>query len=142
MIDTQYIETCILKLEQAFEFLEKCQKQDTEYDIYRLAVVKQFELILELVGQLLKKYIRPFFHTNKSVDTLIFKDIFRHAGKYGLLEIDEVQRWIAYRDNRNETTHNYGVKLANDTLPLVRNFIDDAKKIVTLIQKENDIARD
>jgi hypothetical protein len=42
----------------------------------------------------------------------MFKDLFRSAAKYGLLLQNEVIRWLKYRDNRNNTTHDYGQKFA------------------------------
>jgi len=63
------------------------------------------------------------------VDRLFFKDIFRQAAKHGLLERDEVERWFEYRDNRNNTVHDYGEKFANETLKLLPQFVLDAKKL-------------
>jgi hypothetical protein len=49
------------------------------------------------------------------------------------VETDEVQRWFAYRDNRNNTAHDYGVGFAEDTLKLMPGFISDARRLeVTL----------
>ena len=31
---------------------------------------------------------------------------------HGLMETDAVERWLAYRDNRNDTAHDYGEDFA------------------------------
>ncbi len=122
-----------MALSKAYIKLQKYDKDEIEYEIYRSAVIKEFEIILEQSGKLLKKVLRPYFHTNKAVDELSFKDIFRQAGLHSLLTIDEVERWLKYRDNRNTTTHDYGEYLANETLVLIEQFIKDVDKLARLI---------
>ena len=132
-IDTTYIQRCNNALSRAFEMFKQYDEEDIEYEIYRSAVIKEFEIILEQVGKLLKKVLKPYMHTNKAVDKLVFKDIFRHAGLHGLLEVDEVQRWLEYRDNRNATSHDYGEELANVTLVLIEQFITDTNRVIEVI---------
>ena len=85
----------------------------------------------------MQKALKPFFHTSKAVDKLYFKDIFRQAGTHSLLDLDEVERWLIYRDNRNNTAHDYGQDLANNTLPLIKQFIIDSRKLVKVINSAN-----
>ncbi len=136
-IDTTYLRRCILALDKAYETLDKYCVEDIEYDIYRSAIIKEFEIILEQSGKLLKKVLKPYFHSSKAVDKLYFKDIFREAGLHGLLNIDEVERWLVYRDNRNNTSHDYGVDLANETLVLMEQFIVDATNLSKVIENSN-----
>jgi len=133
VIDTTYLNKCNLALERAYGRLLKYEKSDIEYEIYRSAVIKEFEIILEQSGKLLKKVLRPYFHSNKAVDKLIFKDIFREAGLHGLITLDEVERWLEYRDNRNSTAHDYGEFLANETLVLMKQFIVDSRRLIEVI---------
>jgi nucleotidyltransferase substrate binding protein (TIGR01987 family) len=137
-IDTTYLKRCILALDKAYEKLDKYAVEDIEYDIYRSAVIKEFEIILEQSGKLLKKSLKPYFHSSKAVDRLYFKDIFREAGLHGLLEVDEVERWLEYRDNRNNTSHDYGEDLANETLVLMKSFIKDASALADIVG-ESDV---
>jgi nucleotidyltransferase substrate binding protein (TIGR01987 family) len=133
MIDVSFLKRCILALDTAYINLQKYSEEDIEYDIYRSAIIKEFEIILEQSGKLLKKSLKPYFHTSKAVDKLYFKDIFREAGLHGLLNIDEVERWCEYRDNRNCTSHDYGVDLANNTLVLIPKFIEDASNLSAVV---------
>jgi len=132
-LDTTYVKKCVMALDRAFGLLKKYAEEDIEYEIYRSAVIKEFEIILEQSGKLLKKRLKPYFHTNRAVDKLIFKDIFRQAGLHGLLSVDEVQRWLEYRDNRNSTSHDYGEFLANETLVIIERFIVDVKRLIEVI---------
>ncbi len=133
-IDTAFFLRCILTLEQAHSLLLKAEPDSIEYEMYRSACVKEFELILEQSGKLLKKCLKPYFHSAKAVDRLVFKDIFRHAGQYDLIPVDRVEHWLEYRDNRNDTAHNYGVHFADTTLKLIPQFIDDAKALEQVIK--------
>jgi nucleotidyltransferase substrate binding protein (TIGR01987 family) len=122
-----------MALQRAYNLLSKYDKEEIEYEIYRSAVIKEFEIILEQSGKLLKKVLKPYLHTNKAVDKLMFKDIFRQAGLHDLLSIDEVGRWLEYRDNRNSTSHDYGEFLANETLVIIEKFIVDVKRLIEVI---------
>ena len=137
-IDTTYLSRCIVALEEASLRMKRYTEEDIEYDIYRSAIIKEFEIVLEQSGKLLKKVIKPYFSSSKAVDRLYFKDLFREAGLHGLLELEEVERWLHYRDNRNSTSHDYGEALANATMPIIPQFIEDAKKIVKVIENSAD----
>jgi hypothetical protein len=102
--------------------------------MYRSACIKEFEIILEQSGKLLKKTIRPYFSSSKDADKLVFKDIFRHAALHSLLSADEVDNWLLYRDNRNNTAHDYGAGFAESTLILLPQFITDSNNLVAIIQ--------
>jgi hypothetical protein len=110
-ISTEFLERCIITLEKSYELLMKSEEGSIDYEMYRNALVKTFEMTLEQSGKLLRKKITPYFPTKKSADTLVFKGLFRSAARYGLLSQDEVERWLKYRDNRNNTAHDYGRNL-------------------------------
>jgi len=137
-IDTTFLLRCVKTLEKSLQLLNNSDKEEIEYDMYRSACVKEFEIILEQSGKLLKKCLKPFFHSPKEVDRLFFKDIFRHASHHGLITIEEAERWMLYRDNRNSTAHDYGVGFAEETLKFMPQFIVDATNIVNVINSANN----
>lgn len=136
-IDTSFLERCILTLEKALKLLEQTDEKEISYDLYRSACVKEFEIILEQTGKLLKRCLKPYFHSPKEADKLYFKDIFRQATNHGLISLEEAERWFTYRENRNNTAHDYGVGFAQNTLLLLPNYLRDAKNIVKVIQSQN-----
>lgn len=135
-INTEYLQRCIDTLEKSYEMIQTTEEGSIDYEMYRNSLVKGFEMTLEQCGKLLKKKILPYFASKKMVDSLNFKDIFRHAFKYSLIDEDAVNRWMVYRDNRNNTAHNYGVAFANDTLKLIDEFLTDAKNLKKVIDGE------
>jgi len=64
---------------------------------------------------------------------LVFKELFRHAGLHSLISLEEVERWLQYRDNRNLTSHDYGEALVNQTLVLIPQFIIDSVRLIEVI---------
>ncbi|MCX7110857.1 MAG: nucleotidyltransferase substrate binding protein [Proteobacteria bacterium] len=135
-LNTDYFSRCIATLERAFGAMNDQPKENILYDIYRAACVKEFEIILEQTGKLLKKCLKPYFASSKQVDQLNFKDIFRHAAKHGMITLEEAERWLEYRDNRNDTAHDYGEGFANDTLALLPQFIIDAYRMNDVIKNQ------
>ena len=138
-LDITFLQRCIETLESALDKLQKHREEtDVVYDIYRAACVKEFELILEQSGKLLRKRLAAFYASNRQVDRLNFKDVFRYAAKHGLIDFESVERWFLYRETLNNTTHNYGVKFAETTLELLPAFIADAKELAKKIAVEDD----
>ncbi len=137
-IDTTFLQRCIQTLKKALHLLQQAEPDSIEYDLYRSAVIKEFEIILEQSGKLLKKCLKLYFHSSKAVDRLTFKAIFRHAAHHDLLSLEEIERWYLYRDNRNTTAHDYGVGLAEKTLPLIPQFIKDATALLNIIEKHQN----
>jgi hypothetical protein len=84
--------------------------------------------------------LKPYFHSSKEADRLYFKDIFRHAVLRGLISTEAGERWLAYRNNRNHTAHDYGVNFAEETLILLPDFIKDAQAIADMINQLNHAA--
>lgn len=134
-LDTAYYERCIQTLQNAYEMLGKEKPGSIFYEIYRSACIKEFEIILEQSGKLLRKVLKPWFHTSKEVDKLTFKDIYRHALLRSLISDETCERWLVYRDNRNNTAHDYGVNFAEETLVLLPQFIQDATELAEIIHK-------
>ncbi len=56
--------------------------------------------------------------------------------KHDLIHLEEAERWLGYRDNRNDTAHDYGAGFANDTLALLPQFIIDAYRIHAVIKNQ------
>ena len=128
-INTDFLIRCINTLESAFKELQQREPSDTFYDIFRAASVKEFEIVLEQSGSLLKKRLRPYLASNRHADRLTFKNAFRHAAKHDLISVEACERWFAYRDNRNDTAHDYGEAFAETTLTLLPEFIVDARDL-------------
>lgn len=134
-LNTDHFARCIKTLENSLTLLDSSEPDSIDYEIFRNAVVKGFELSLETGGKLLRKALKAFTGSPREVDNLTYKDVLRHAAKHGLLDADAVGRWFIYRDNRNSTAHDYGVGFAEDTLKLLPGFIADARALETILRE-------
>lgn len=135
-INTEYLEKSLATLERAYTLIKTVPEGSIDYEMYRNSLVKGFEMTLEQSGKLLRKRLLPYFSSKKAVDVLNFKDLFREAAKHSLLSETEVSRWFQYRDNRNNTAHDYGRAFAEETLALIDGFINDVKSLKDVIENE------
>lgn len=136
MINTEYLQRCIETLEKSYSCIKTTQGGSIEYEMYRNSLVKSFEMTLEQSGKLLRKKLAPYMASKNIVDALTFKDLFRQAFKYSLISEKEVSRWLKYRDNQNNTAHDYGKVFADETLLLIDDFLKDAYHLKEIIDNE------
>ncbi|MBF0185175.1 MAG: nucleotidyltransferase substrate binding protein [Magnetococcales bacterium] len=127
----------IQTLEASLNHLEQTEGQQLLYEVFRNAVSKGFELTLESSGTALRKVLREYHGDPGVVNRLVFKDLFRHAARHELLSPEAVQRWLLYRDLRNDTAHQYGEALAKQTLAQMHAFIADAKALHLALESQH-----
>lgn len=135
-INTEYLERCIETLKKSYTLIKTVDEGSIDYEMYRNSLVKSFEITLEQSGKLLKKKLIPYFATKKATDMLTFKDLYREAHRHSLLSEKEVERWFTYRNNRNNTAHDYGKAFAEETLLLIDDFLKDVYHLKEVIENE------
>lgn len=127
---------CVKTMELSLQHLQNAQPEDIEYEVFRNAVIKSFELTLEVSGKLLRKALKAYVGNPRQIDALNYKEVLRYAAKHGLLNIEAVERWFVYRDNCNDTAHDYGVAFAQETLKLIPSFLKDAYALKETLQEK------
>ena len=90
--------------------------------------------------KLMRKALKAFSGSPREVDRLVFNDVLRHCGKHGVLDLPALERWLAYRANRNNTAHDYGVEFANQTLTLLPAYVRDVRSLAIQLQQVFDAA--
>ena len=140
-LNTDHLLRTVATLEQALLALRRTSaSEEVMYDLYRNAAIKSFELSLETAGKLLRKALKAFGGSPRGIDALVFNDVLRTAGKHGLLDQNGVERWLAYRANRNTTAHDYGEGFANETLKLLPAYLVDVRALAIKLQEVFDAA--
>ncbi len=124
---------CSQALDQAPTLLQESVPGTVLYELYRSACIKEFEIIIEMAGKLLKKALRPYFASHRQAEALVYKDIFRAATQYGLLSTLEAERWLTYRDRRNSTAHEYGAGFAEAAVGFLPQFVTDTNALAQLL---------
>lgn len=135
-LNTEHYARCIRTLETSLQQLAQTEEDSIEYEIFRNAVVKGYELTLEIAGKLLRKALKAYTGSPREIDGLSYKDVLRRAAKHDLMTIEEVERWFIYRDNRNNTAHDYGIGFAEETLKLLPGFVTDARTLETVLREK------
>lgn len=133
-IDPIFLEKSINNLDYTYEKLINIKIHDKEYEIFNVIAISEIDHILEQSGKLLKKILKLYSYSSKAVDILYFKDIYRHAVLHSIMDSQECERWLTYRDHRNNTAHDYGEEFANEILNIIPQFIIDAKRLLESIK--------
>lgn len=142
-LNVDYLLRTADKLDQILTALEKTDKQthgklnkcdDFLSELHRDEAIRVFEVSLDTVGKLLRKALKAFTGNPRQVDSLVFNDVLRHAGKHGVLDITGVERWIGYRANLNDSTLADGDNATDQILALLPQYVADARALAPKIQ--------
>ena len=134
-LNTDHLKRCIQTLRSSLIFYEQAEPESIDQEIFRYAIVKGYELAQETSFKLLKKALRDYGHGAKKIDTTVVKDLLRLSATHGLMTLEEVERWFAYRDNCNNTAHDYGENFAKETLSLIPKFIVDVARLEAVLRE-------
>ncbi len=138
-IDTTFFKECLDRLEVYCQLLDRDREDETARRLGRELCIERFEVALEQSGKLLRKTLRPWFASNRAADRLTFRDLFRHAAKHGLIDMETAERWLNYRDTLNGSGEPDGadpaVVAAVERLPA---FVADARALVEVVEQARD----
>ena len=134
-LNTDHLNRCIQTLRSSLTFYEKAEPESIDQEIFRNAIVKGYELAQETSFKLLKKALREYGHSAKKLDATPIKELLRLSATHSLMTLEEVARWFTYRDNRNNTAHDYGENFAKQTLVLIPSFITDVARLEAILRE-------
>jgi nucleotidyltransferase substrate binding protein (TIGR01987 family) len=144
-LNTDHLQRCMQTLESSLRLYQQAEENSIDQEVFRNAIIKGYELTQETAFKLLKKALKAYGHGGKKLEGTPVKDLLRLAAVHDLMTLDEVERWFRYRDNRNNTAHDYGEAFAEETLVLMPSFLNDVQTFITcLVEKlgKNDDATD
>lgn len=127
MLHTDHLQRCIRTLESSLTFYRNAAPDSIDQEVFRNAIVKGYELTQETAFTLVKRALKDYGHGSRKLDATPVKELLRLAATHGLMSVEEVERWFAWRDDRNSTAHEYGEGFARETLALLPGFINDAQ---------------
>lgn len=136
------VHTTLDALDSAVALYRRAVAEDeaTHQEVFRMAIVKGFELTQEICFKLIKRHLREFGYGARKLESTPVKEVLRLAAQHGVLELKEVERWFMYRDNRNDTAHDDGECFARETLALMPGFISDARALESRLRAGADPA--
>ena len=136
-LNTALLQRQIETLRSSIALYTQAPAGSIHQEVYRNAIVKGYELSQETSFKLLKKVLREYGHSTRTLDATPVKELLRLSATCGLMTIDEVERWFTYRDNRNSTAHDYGELFARETLLLIPRFIEDVARLETVLRSRH-----
>jgi nucleotidyltransferase substrate binding protein (TIGR01987 family) len=144
-LNTDHLQRCIQTLQSSLRLYQAAEVGSIDQEVFRNAIVKGYELSQETAFKLLRKALKEYGHSSKKLNETPIKEVLRLAASHGLMSVAEVERWFSYRDNRNNTAHDYGEGFAKLTLALLPNFIIDisalAQQLEAKLGKDSDHAK-
>ena len=102
----------------------------------RAGVIQNFEVAYELSWKFVQRWIRENRTPEDADNPRTRKDLFRLASRFGL--IDDPERWFAYGDARNLTSHTYNELQAISVFETAQHFLCDAKYLLEQLKAAND----
>lgn len=108
--------------------LERALGQDKN-EFTRDATIQRFEYTIELTWKTLKRYLE----TTQQLEIHNPKDLFREAGKQGM--ISSVEEWFGFLKARNLTSHTYNEINADEVYEAAKQFVGPAKAFLEYLEK-------
>ncbi len=144
-LNTDHLQRCIQTLQSSLRLYQAAEAGSIDQEVFRNAIVKGYELSQETTFKLLRKALKEYGHSSKKLNETPIKEVLRLAATHNLMSVAEVERWFKYRDNRNNTAHDYGEGFAKETLSLLPDFITDisalAQQLEVKLGKDSDHAQ-
>ena len=98
-------------------------------------VIQHFEFCYELCWKMLKRQLERDVPTPESIDGLSYPELIREGAERGL--IDQVDKWLHYRRQRNITSHTYHQDKAVSVYNTALEFYVDARALFNSINTRN-----
>ncbi len=135
-LNVDHLRRCMQTLDSSLVFYQKSEVGSIDQEVFRNAIVKSVELTQETAFKLLKKALQVYGHGGKKLQATPIKDVLRLAAVHDLMTLAEVERWFRYRDNRNNTAHDYGEQFADKTLVLIPDFLQDIATLANVLERK------
>jgi len=98
-------------------------------------LIQHFEFTYELCWKSIKRWLEANISPDIA-DGVTRRELFRLAAENRL--IADAKQWMIYHAARNNTSHRYGVDMAQDLLPLLSDFGQTAVQLHQQLEQRND----
>ena len=99
-------------------------------DLERDGTIQRFEYCYELMWKLAQRILK-----SNEINAEAPKSVFRELGRLGW--INNVEDWIDFQKVRNETSHEYGEKLAIKSYALAKIFLPLAEQLFDILKEKS-----
>ncbi len=99
-------------------------------DLERDGTIQRFEYCYEILWKLAQRILKQ-----NEVDAETPKLVFKELGRLGWIQ--NVEDWLEFQKARNETSHEYGLKLALHSYDLAKRFLPLAQSLLKTLKEKN-----
>jgi len=104
-------------------------------EFVRDAVIQRFEYTFEMAWKMVKRRVELDSASPDQIDLFSYKNLMREAGERGLIQ--DVTRWLLYREQRNVTSHTYNENKAKEVFETARTFYPDVAALLQELENRN-----
>lgn len=128
------LEKTVRSLESSLSVYDRYENtEDKELKIaLKESVIQSFEVSYEMSRKMMKRYLKE--SVGEDTDQMVIKDIFRLGEKSGILS--SAESWFDYKEKRNQTSHIYDVKIAEEVFLTSRKFLQDARFLLEKLEEK------
>jgi nucleotidyltransferase substrate binding protein (TIGR01987 family) len=136
-LQTTPFEKALVQLRTSLDYLRSpmAKKDPKLYLQFRGASIQAFEYSFELAAKLIRRQLAQIIPDSQEVTQMTFADLIRTAADMGL--INDVKRFLSYRDARNQTSHTYDEEKATDVARVIPGFYKDALYLLKQLRQRN-----
>lgn len=98
-------------------------------------LIQNFEFTYELCWKTIKRWLQNNI-SPETADGTTRRELFRLAAENKLIK--DVNEWMTYHAARNETSHRYGMEMAQEVMAILGDFGTAAQKLLVQLKKRND----
>lgn len=106
-----------------------------QQDAMIAGAIQNFEFTYELCWKFMRRWLEVNLGSTY-VEGVSRRELFRLAHQSRL--IDEVDDWMLYHRARNQTSHVYDPKVAQEVYTVARAFITNASELLSRLHAKND----
>jgi len=127
-IDFSPLENAIKQLDGALEYAQsELARTDTRLaELLRSAAIQAFEFTYDLACKMLRRYLASIDENPDQIEKLSFANLIRAGYAQGLLS-EELTVWVAFRDERNITSHTCDEGKAQEVYGHIPRFASEVK---------------
>lgn len=138
MLELEALENSILALENSIEVYKRIandNKNDKKLiDALRAGVIQNFEVAFEQSWKFIVRWLNENVQYGIA-QGITKRELFRLAGEN--LLIDDVSKWIYFKDCRNQTSHIYSENTAEEVLKSALEFLPYVKYLLERLKEHN-----
>ena len=138
MLELEALENSILALENSIEVYKRIandNKNDKKLiDALRAGVIQNFEVAFEQSWKFIVRWLNENVQYGIA-QGITKRELFRLAGEN--LLIDDVSKWIYFKDCRNQTSHIYSENTAEEVLKSALEFLPYVKYLLERLREHN-----